>query len=508
MKRIFTLSALAMAAMTSFAQWNTGTKPVAIIDCPADKDYYACSPMAARTADGKTWISYKMWEENGVHTYVQLLDRNGVKQFDGLGIKVNDYQTPTWWSEYRLAVAGDGSALVSVADSRSEEIEEGEGVRGYEFQPAVYKIGQDGSFLWGLDGITFPKYVNAPYTEIFVNGDDVYIQFTQTKPSPETEEGTYMNRINPDGTVAFEECKPFYGQMIPSAGSDMLVFGASGEGATVNKVNRDLEPVWDAPIVYDSHSYGGYEIRPYQIAPDGKGGAAVTFVRAMGDFAHNIRLQYIGADGELGFGLTGIDTYNAEEYDHDYPDIAINTATEEIMVNWEDEMALYTQSVGKYTYSGERMWGEKGIQLLSKQSPSGYAYGRLGSGALSNGDWILAVRDVTGWANERIKILRLNKDGGIVWEKNFGRGIEVSDPTIFVEEDATYIIFRNASSLDVLRVFNADGTTDGIDNTQAPENSKPAAYYTPDGKKLNAPQNGINIVKMSDGSVRKVMMKQ
>lgn len=503
-KKIFTLMACAMTALTSSAQWNTAAKPSALIDCSGHGDYYVCNPLSARTTDGKTWLSYKVWETTGVHTYLQLLDKDGIKQFDGLGILVNNYQTPSWWSKYQLAVANDGSALVSVADSRSETITDNTQVSGSAFEPAIYKIGQDGSFLWGLNGVSFSKYQKAPYTDIFVNGDDVYLQFTDTSNE---NIGTYMNRISSDGVAAFDECKAVYGQCVPTLNGDLLVFSASGDGAQVNRINRNLESVWDSPIVYDSYSYGGHELRPYKIAIDGEGGAAVAYTRNMGDFAHNIRVQHIGADGELGFGLTGIDAYNAEEYDHDYPGIAVNKQTKEIMVDWEDQLDLYTQSIGKYTYNGDRQWGEKGIQVLSKTSTTGYAYGRVGSGALSNGDWILAVRDADGWANEKLVIMRLDKDGGIVWKKTYGRGLDISDPSFIVEEDASYLFFRGESSLDVLRVFNADGTTTGINTLESSENAVPKSYYTLDGKKLNAPQKGINLVRMSDGTARKIVIR-
>lgn len=39
------------------------------------------------------------------------------------------------------------------------------------------------------------------------------------------------------------------------------------------------------------------------------------------------------------------------------------------------------------------------------------------------------------------------------------------------------------------------------------ENASPKSYYTIDGKEIMQPQTGLNIVKMSDGSVRKVVVK-
>ena len=44
----------------------------------------------------------------------------------------------------------------------------------------------------------------------------------------------------------------------------------------------------------------------------------------------------------------------------------------------------------------------------------------------------------------------------------------------------------------------------------APADSAPAkaaACYAPDGRRISTPQSGLNIIKMTDGSVRKVIVK-
>ena len=51
--------------------------------------------------------------------------------------------------------------------------------------------------------------------------------------------------------------------------------------------------------------------------------------------------------------------------------------------------------------------------------------------------------------------------------------------------------------------------TESISTVSTEEGSTPQAQlrYTIDGRRLTAPQRGINIIKMSDGTVRKVMVK-
>lgn len=539
-KRFIVLTAMAcLFAGQVSAQWNKNATPVQIFDASSsESDYYGSSPEFRRTADGKTWMSYKIWknDENGqskVSTYLQLLDADGNKVFADPGILVNDHNTPTWWSYNGLAVTSDGCAVVTVADSRSEKFDSALG-RYLAFQPAIYKIDQEGNFLWGLDGITYPEFQKAPFTDVYVMGDDIYFQFTEIEgavpgagtgpqsaaklvgeqPSrvEEGAMGTFTMRYSLDGVPAWDDLKQFGGQMAPSVGSDFLLVGGGSNGAQVQRYNRDLEPVWNEPVTFDSYSCTAHDLHPYKIASDGNGGVAVAFVREMGQFSHNIRLQYINGDGELGFGLTGIDTYADEAYDHDYCGVALNPETKEIVVDWEDQLGtLYTTTVGKYNYYGDRLWGDYGIHLGEKQSQTGYAFQRIGCAPLPGGDWMVVYCDVQGWADMSIVFKRIDKDGNEVWKKNVGRSIDVVDPALFVESDCTYLFWRENSGsrtgINAVRIFNDGSFTTGIEEVTSETNAEPMEYYTVDGKKLASPQRGLNIVKYTDGSTRKVVLK-
>ena len=47
----------------------------------------------------------------------------------------------------------------------------------------------------------------------------------------------------------------------------------------------------------------------------------------------------------------------------------------------------------------------------------------------------------------------------------------------------------------------------GITDTQTSADVREVARFTIDGKRINQPQRGINIVKYSDGTVKKVVVK-
>jgi hypothetical protein len=52
----------------------------------------------------------------------------------------------------------------------------------------------------------------------------------------------------------------------------------------------------------------------------------------------------------------------------------------------------------------------------------------------------------------------------------------------------------------------ANATT-AIDSKPTAISQQPSAYYTLDGRMVSQLQHGLNIVRMSDGTVRKVMVK-
>lgn len=56
-------------------------------------------------------------------------------------------------------------------------------------------------------------------------------------------------------------------------------------------------------------------------------------------------------------------------------------------------------------------------------------------------------------------------------------------------------------------VFSLKSSTNGITGTQTSADVREIARFTIDGKRINQPQRGVNIVKYSDGTVKKVIVK-
>ena len=123
---------------------------------------------------------------------------------------------------------------------------------------------------------------------------------------------------------------------------------------------------------------------------------------------------------------------------------------------------------------------------------------------------------------ERLNMCYGNEQTRIVPNPNFYRksrmdlepGHYTMSGVVSYEDDATgeYVLtpFSIAFDIEANHPTTIELCPDPTAVAAAPANSAPAkaaACYTPDGRRISTPQHGLNIIKMTDGSVRKVIVK-
>lgn len=138
--------------------------------------------------------------------------------------------------------------------------------------------------------------------------------------------------------------------------------------------------------------------------------------------------------------------------------------------------------------------------------------------------------DMSFWYNSPSKVTGIEYDHVPVGAWGIASGMEQSVPTSFVADEALPFsydaditskgLIQDKSKLSVVAllidktngaVINAAKTSitsdpsgiSGVHNATATE----AARYTLDGRQVSAPQRGLNIIRLSDGTVRKVIVK-
>ncbi|MBO7291655.1 MAG: hypothetical protein J6U55_03635, partial [Bacteroidaceae bacterium] len=158
-KTLLLFAAAIMSCVYAMAQWSSNPEESLLIyDAPSDKQEMLIAP------NGNTWVYYLAPLNNGkgaVGTFVQLIDSLGNKVFGDDALLVSDYPTRSWNTVNTcLYVDRDGNAIVAVHDIRNAP-------ETKFLSYTLYKISQEGEFLWGEDGLALEGTQAFPLTSHF-----------------------------------------------------------------------------------------------------------------------------------------------------------------------------------------------------------------------------------------------------------------------------------------------------------------------------------------------------
>ena len=149
MKKVTLISTSLVVALTACAQWNTDKSPIQVTSTLG-----AFQPKAALTADGKNVYILANCKNGGRWSSLLFFPssttsgqrRNAL--FGKSGLDVSNHKSPSWNSDYSLVITSDNCAVLSNADSRTEDSEV---LDRYEtFTPVWYKIGQNKDISLGI----------------------------------------------------------------------------------------------------------------------------------------------------------------------------------------------------------------------------------------------------------------------------------------------------------------------------------------------------------------------
>lgn len=510
--RIFTAKSIISAMLASVpaiaCAWGSLDSPASVYSLLNSE---IGSMKSARTADGKTYISWLQWSEvgegmTGYDVHMQLLDENGSPMWGEKGLVVETRLNASWTAAYSLVVTPDGSAVVSWADARSAEGTDMETSSIHE--PVLYKISQNQEFLWGTDGITFgPEYKYPP--TLYMIGGNLYA----TILSSDDYGPSAIVRINEDGSFAFEP-KEFFGTLAPSEGTDFISIYAGSKGTEAMRYNSDVEPVWSESAVVSEYLYSGYARDPYRVASDGNGGIVVSFARAL-DFTHLPLVQHISADGEATFG-SSVDVIPEENMlgDYDYPIVGINPDTETILSVCNNYGGGNCNVLGQeFDLFGERLWGDTGKNLVSKESLSGYSYGPIMLAPISESEWFVVYADETGWAQSELHFACFDNEGRTVWDYASEGPLSITDPSFDFSDNVFTFLYTSSEYDDdwnetySINTIRYEITATGINQISDNVKNGVKEYYSVNGVRLERPAKGLNIVRYEDGTTEKIMVK-
>lgn len=408
MKKILILMALIAGCVTTMqAQWVDDPAVNTLISTKGEGS--ATLTKVAKISEDRmyvAWTSFESYDGSlNAFTKLQLLDKNGNALWEKGGIYVSRHPSASYTTDFSLAVTPDDCAIVAFSDSRTNLETK------IDFKPYVYKIDQEGNFLWGLDGVAIPCSSHQgmrPRIGV-TNAGSVIVGYSDAINGL-----VCLQRIKEDGTLA-------WGQNIELGGM-MVNFVATGEddfiitwgGLAAQRYDSYGEEVWDKPVIIEGEFFNGY-VEP-RMMEDGQGGFVVCYGRTVSMSEFYVCLQRVSADGELMMGLESITT-GKSNYKHACGIMGVDIKNQEIICQWSKSRGDNDVSLvaNKFSYFGDPMWGDNGVKLKESWMFPPYASNVT---VLDDQSSILVYSDLLDSSvKTKIIALKLDKDGKVIWKK-------------------------------------------------------------------------------------------
>ncbi|HEX7411806.1 MAG TPA: T9SS type A sorting domain-containing protein [Bacteroidales bacterium] len=273
---------------TIHAQWNPNTSVNMLISGLPTADI-----QSAPTSDGKTWIAF--YHENGGNydMRAQLIDASGYKLLGPDGILVGNHPSGSATYVFNVCVDASNNFIIGYQDQRAGGL-----------QSVVYKISEDGTQLWGTNGIVLGGGL-APYPAALSNGEVIVAWIGDS--------GNTLNlqKITTGGTLAWStpvivtvgSATTTRGQVIANtAGKFTLIYQKGSMYTTLYaQMFNNSGTVLYSPLQICNQTTAGY--RYYSIAAE----ADTTYYGyySSASLRFNSFLQRINPDGTIPWGMNG-----------------------------------------------------------------------------------------------------------------------------------------------------------------------------------------------------------
>jgi hypothetical protein len=412
------LGVLALLAAGAAAQWTSDpAQNTAVATKPGEQ----VLPKVAAAPDGATWIAWFDNASGKYDVYAQRLDAAGNRTFAPGGLLVSNHPQSTSLVDWDLLADTTGAAVLVFTDTRV----------GADLDVFAYRIAQDGSFLWGPDGVQLAAnndYEPAPRVAECSDGD---FAFVWARLPSVGDGGLMLQRLAPDGSPRYPGAltivtqpgeDPAFSDVAAADGGAIVVSWVrdittfvSNRHVRARKFKADGTPAWPSFVaVYDA---GSVPIAHQPgLAPDGAGGALLWWHHSDLSGIFNSFAQHLDGAGTQLWPHNGVTVSTVTTQSHIDPTLSFDAGSGDSFIFWNERNALQSQwgiSGQRLDAAGTRQWGSSGLVLLPlntiyKDSPRSVP---RGDGAL------VFVRDEpTGlFGKDRVLGLRLDAAGNELW---------------------------------------------------------------------------------------------
>lgn len=406
--------------------WNEDGTPIVLANGTAEK------LQAQMASNGEIYVG---WTGNISGDYsgtVQLVDVEGYNVLGENGMNVNTTSTSGQNSWMGMAVDADDNLVVSFPDAR-------DGSSKWETKPYAYKLNNNmGEQMWGAAGAAIPTATQNNVTMNVVMGADNTSYVTFYNNYDYSAHTMYVNRINTDGTMAWDESKQLpgaYATFLPSQ-ANMIAVYVQDKKVYSQVYNADFEMVGDPAVIS-----GDVEIKalPYYNSPfvcksDENGGMFVVFA----DNSYNAKyyVQHITSDG-------------------------ISSVAQPVMLNAgvniegivccvdapAQQLAVFYQA-GGYNARSLKMQviNSDGTAALPETEFTSVGYGYTMSGAkVINDEYVVAYVNSINWSTVEQYVARISMTDHKVYGAKVGENATAACTAAVFDDDAAYYFWFSST---------------------------------------------------------------
>lgn len=412
------LSLLTMICAAASAQWSGDPYVNLAI---ADRTSEQVVPHVAATSDGGCYVGWYDLSFGRYSICLQRLDANGYEMWPHNGILVSGHPQLSSVTDWDLIADADDHAVLVVSDARG----------GDDLDPHAYRIGPDGDFVWGADGITLSSNADYEPAPIVTQASDGDLVFAWGRYPDAGGATIQMQRISPAGVVRFAmggigvvsggSEMPGFASMVPAESGSVIMLWVRNiaymgtKHLRAQKFSTAGAGVWPAVVnVYDAASVpNGYGP---DIQADGAGGALCLWHSAPGTI-FNTYVQHLTSSGTELFAHNGIAVSTNASRNHLDGALSFRPATGEFFVFWNErnsaqsQWGIYGQ---KFLSDGTRAWGAEGIAFV----PVNTVYKNTQRSAPYD-DGAIAFFIVEEGGVDRVRGFRVDGSGNFLWPGSF-----------------------------------------------------------------------------------------
>jgi len=366
------LSFIAVSALC-FAIWSTDPSAPTLL---AGFNNDQVIPKLAITPNGQVWHGRFDNASGNYDVYLQLYSSAGELIFTQPGgICVSSNPAMSWLTDWGMDAGADGSAVLTFQDIRLAGVN----------NVYAYKIDQDGTQLWGENGIALTTDTNTEISNmtpiVFCSSDgSSYVAWQKSG----TNTSIVVNRLSSTGVkiwgetgieISFPSQSRTWPQIIQADGDNILLkyyadsgpFWAPTRHLYIAKYSPDGTQVWNTAVSTAGGISAWNQILDFK--SDGTGGGIIAWYDDRNsDQVNEVYVQRITSEGDVTMpengALISTDTAN-QQY---YPKIAICPQQQRIFAFYKVTNAGQTAdglSRQMLDFEGNRYWGETGTEMIS-----------------------------------------------------------------------------------------------------------------------------------------------